>query len=131
MDFKQERESALKNIKLADHLLTQTYDIVGDAKLLLVILDNVHKALDNTVGMVVHYERENKDIPPFQDNNEVKFNIFKLKLAQKYNISNDFIRFVSDIKELLTLHKESPMEFSKKDVFVICSEKYDFKKTFC
>ncbi len=126
--FKQERENAFKNIKLADHMLTQTYNLVGDAKLLLVVLDNVHKALDNIVSMVVYYGRENKEIPPFHNSSEEKFNVFKLKMAEKYNIQPDFIKFVSSIRELLRLRKESPVEFSKKDVFVICSDKFDLKK---
>ncbi|MBW2999063.1 hypothetical protein KY339_00180 [Candidatus Woesearchaeota archaeon] len=122
--YQETREKAVKNIKIADHMLTQTYPLVRDPKLLLVIIENIFLSLTNAIACLLNYERDYKRIPPFQDNFESKFNMFKMRVAQRYGISNDYLTFIQDIKSILVSHRKSPVEFVRKDVFVICSDDY-------
>lgn len=120
----ESRAKAIKNIQVADHILTQTYPLVQDPKLLLAVVDNIFFALCEIIDMAVYYEREEKNIPPFHDSFEVKLNVFKMQLAQKYGVKPSSIAFIIDMKQIIDAHKSSPIEFSRKDSFVICDERY-------
>lgn len=126
-EFQQFREVAKKKISLADHMLTMTYPLVNDTKLLLVVLENVFLAMTNAMGSVLYYERLFKRVPPFTDNFENKFHLFKEKCVNRYKISPDYITLLREIKEIIVQHRKSPVEFIRKDRFVICSENYKIK----
>ena len=121
------KEKANKNIWVADHMLTQTYPIVNDPKLLFVILENVFLACTSAMAALLHYEYYHKRIPAFQDTFDAKFNMLKMQVAPRYNIKGEYITFLQEVKSLLLAHKKSPVEFVRKDVFVICSEDYALK----
>ncbi|MFQ5474783.1 MAG: hypothetical protein ACE5DM_03005 [Candidatus Nanoarchaeia archaeon] len=118
-------KNAKKNIHIADHMLTQTYPLVKDSKLLIAVLDNIFLAMRNAMDSLLASEREAKTIPPFHDSFDAKLNLLKLRLAAKHSIDNKQVLLMQDLKSMIARHKESPMEFIRKDKFVICSEEYD------
>ncbi len=122
--FQESRDSAKKNIKIADHMLSVTYPLVKDNKLLLAVIENIFLAYTNTIGSLLYYERLFKRIPPFQENFESKFNMFKEICVLKYNIDKSYIADIQDMKNIIIAHKKSPVEFARKDRFVICSNNY-------
>lgn len=69
------------------------------------------------------FERYWKNIPPFPDNFESKFNIFKMQLAGKYSLK-EYLPMILQIRDIITNHKQSPVEFARKNVFVICSDDF-------
>jgi len=122
--YQELREAAKKKIQIADHMLTMTYPLVKDPKLLLAVLENVFLALTNVVGALLYYERTFKRVPPFQDTFVSKFNVFKEKCVIRYNIDRGYLSLLQDVKEIILHHKKSPIEFTRKDSFVICSDDY-------
>lgn len=124
--FQELREIAKKKLKLADHILTMTYPVVKDSKLLLGVLENLFLSLTNAMGSVLHYERTFKRIPEFKDNYVSKYNLFR-EYARENNIDNDYLKFIQEVKNLVVQHKKSPVEFSRKDQFVMCNEDYNMK----
>lgn len=125
--YEELREIARKKLQIADHMLTMTYPMVKDPKLLLAVMENIFLALTNSVGSLLHYERTYKRVPPFQDTFVSKFNVFKQKCIQRYNIDPELVLMVQEIKEIIMQHKKSPVEFTRNDSFVICSEDYRMK----
>lgn len=125
--FQEARARAKRNIQIADHMLTQTYPFVKDPKLLLAVMENIFLALTNAMASVLYYERLFKRIPPFQDTFESKFNMFKLKTSVRYNIDNSYLMLMQEVRDMVLEHKKSPVEFSRHDSFVICSENYHMK----
>ena len=125
--FQELREHAKRKISIADHMLTQTYPLVQDPKLLLAVLENVFLAFTNAVGSTLYYERLFKRIPPFQDNFESKFNMFQRRIANKHEIGEKYIETIKEIKNLIIQHKKSPVEFARKDTFIICNENYKMR----
>ncbi len=121
--FQELREAAKKKIQLADHILTMTYPIVNDGRLLVAVAENIFLALTNTMGSVLYYERLFKRVPPFHDNFSSKFNLFK-EYAEKENIDAGYLRLIQNMKEIIVKHKKSPVEFTRKDQFVICNGSY-------
>lgn len=118
---------ASRTFKIADHMISVTYPLVKDTKLLLAVLENINLTLTNSISALVHYDRFYKRLPPFQDTFESKFNIFRVKCMSMYDIDKTYIELIQNIQALIKEHKSSPIEFIRKDKFVICSDNYNIK----
>ena len=118
---------ALRKIHIADHMLTMTYPMIKDPKLLLAVMENIFLALTNSIGALLYYERTYKRVPPFQDTFVSKFNVFKEKCAVRYGFEKGYILMMQEIKDIIMQHKKSPVEFTRKDSFVICSDDYQMR----
>lgn len=121
--FQELKEVAKKKLQLADHILTMTYPIVNDGKLLLAVVENIFLALTNAIGSVLYYERLFKRVPPFHDNFSSKFDLFK-EYAEKKNIDKEYLKLTQNMKDIIVKHKKSPVEFVRKDKFIICNGSY-------
>jgi len=126
-EFQRAKLKAHEKFKIADHMLTQTYPLVKDPKLLVAVIENLFLAITNGMAALLGYERTFKHIPPFVGNFENKFSIFKDKCVPKYKLNKEYINLVTDIKEAVLAHRKSPIEFARKDNFVICSDNYKLK----
>ena len=118
---------ALKKIQIADHMLTMTYPMIKDPKLPLAVMENIFLALTNSIGALLYYETMYKRVPPFQDTFVSKFNVFKEKCIIRYNINQEYVMMVQDIKDIIMQYKKSPVEFTRNDSFIICSDNYHIK----
>ena len=122
--FQELREQAKKKLQLADHILTMTYPLVKDSRLLIAAVENLFLAFTNGMNSVLYYERLFKRIGPFPDNFTSKFDVFKDKFVKRYELDAEYLKIMRDIKDIIVAHKKSPMEFSRKENFVICSDNY-------
>jgi len=125
--FQEAMEKAKKNIQIADHMLTVTYPLVKDTKLLLAVIENIFLAYSNSMSAILYQDRILKKIPLFNNTFESKFNMFKQRCVDRYRIDKSFISEMQNIKETIIQHKKSPVEFVRKDRFVICSDNYKLK----
>jgi len=126
-DFQTAQEKAKQYLDNADHILSITYPLVKEPKLLVAAMDNIYLSLLNAVNASLNFERFNKRIPPFHDSFENKLEIFKKEFVKKYNLNPAYIKLITNINSLLENHKKSTMEFPRKDVFVICTNDYTIK----
>ena len=53
--------------------------------------------------------------------------MFQAKIVDKYNINEEYVKFIKEVKDILLQHKKSPVEFVRKDAFVICDNDYKIK----
>ena len=125
--FQEARDKAKKNAQIADHMLYVTFPLVKDPKLLLAIIENIFLAYTNSIAAILYYERMYKRIPPFQENFESKFNLFKERCITRHHLDKSYIIEIQDIKDIIIEHKKSPVEFKRGDRFVICSDNYRIK----
>jgi hypothetical protein len=125
--FQEARDKAKKNIQIADHMLSVTFPLVKDTKLLLAVIENIFLAYTNSIAAILHYERLLKNIPPFQETFESKFSMFRERCVHKYNFDKSHLTEIQDIKNIIVEHKKSPIEFKRGDKFVICSDSYNIK----
>jgi hypothetical protein len=126
--FQELRGEARLRLKNADHLITMTYPLVRDTKLLMAAVENLAKALELSLTSVLTYERNLKRIPPFHEQLDSKLNIFSQKVAPRYNIDRSYIKLIQDMDGLVRAHKKSPVEFVRKDKFIIASESYELRQ---
>ena len=59
-------EKAKVYIRNADHMLTMTYPMVRDPKLLVAVAENLFNGLTSTVTALLYHERAN-GLPPFHE----------------------------------------------------------------
>lgn len=114
-----------KHFKTADHLIYVTYPLIKDIKLLVNIIENLNKSLIYGMDAILEYDKLFKRISQFPDDFKTKMEIFKTSCAKRYNISREHIVLIEDLKNILDHREKSPMEFIRKDKFVICND--DFK----
>lgn len=113
--------NAIKNIKVADHIIYITYPIIKDKRLLLKSLDSTYDAAISIISAILQYEYVWKRISLSDDSRE-NFQTFTNKCAKNYNITEQEIQ---QIKELITTvenHKKSSMEFPRREKIVIMSD---------
>ena len=126
--YKELQKKSLIHINNADHLLTQTYPIVNDPKLLIAVTNNIYLAITNMITSVLSYEKNKKINKKKKELFLSNFNEFKTKFADKYKLDDDDLNFILKIKSLIDDHKNSPMEFPRKNKFIICLENYEIKE---
>ena len=125
--FDEFMESAEKKLNFADHILTMAYPSIKDPKLLLSVAENLFLAFNYSLTSLLYYERHFKRIPPFQDNFSLKLQLFKDECAERYGIGDEQLKAMQELKEILVAHKKSPIEFPRKESFLIFNESYEAK----
>ena len=119
--FELELEQAIKSLRIADHMTYVTFPLVQEHRLLIKIFDEIYKSIINSINSILHYEYMYKRIRLYNNTND-NLHTFVTKCAKTYNLSNEHIKKIREIIELNKKHKESAMEFVKKDKIVILSE---------
>ena len=120
-DYTKILEEANKKIKLADHMYNMTYPVMKDKNLLIVTMENIFIAVTKSVTSLLLYERKFKNIPPFADNFDSKFELFK-DISKKHGFVGSDIELLQKVKDIMKHHNESQMEFQKKEKIVFYGE---------
>jgi hypothetical protein len=126
--YKQKLKNATKDLANAQFLLDRTYNLVKDPKILINILKKVNDAYNESIAALVYRDRDFKLLPKFHDSTQSRKNIFIQRLVSKYKFNKNIIRTINELQELIQKHEQSPMEFSRNKEFVICDDKFKFKK---
>ena len=126
--FQELRGEARLKLKNADHLITMTYQMVKDNKLLMAAVENLYQALELSITSVLSYERMFKRVQPFHNELSSKLNIFYQDIAPKRNIDKSYLKLIQDIGDIVQAHKLSSVEFTRKDRLVIASENYELRE---
>ncbi len=124
--FQIARKEALQRIKAADHMLTQTYPLVRDARLLISVLSNIRLGVEHTMATLLHYDRTFSKIPPFHDNFSSKLNHFQNNSSRIHKMDK-YLSFIRRVNDLYERHKNSPLEFTKNNSFIICDDHYNLR----
>lgn len=119
--FHQDIKEAIKSLQIADHMTYVTFPLVNEQRLLLKIFDEIYKSIIGCINAILNYEYMYKRIRLYKDNQE-NIRTFANKCSKTYNLNNEQIKKILEIIELNKKHKQSAMEFVKKDRIVILSE---------
>jgi len=122
MPYPELKARALNRLNIADHLLSTTYTIVKDPKLLVSVIENLLQALQHAIDAIIDFEQSFHDIKHDQ-----KLDIFRRKIITKYSFDPKILDFLSELKEIIESHKKSGVEFTKKEKFIISDNNYNLK----
>jgi len=120
-------DKANKSLNTADHLAYMTYPLLKDVKILVSITENLHNAYTFAMDAFLTYERMYKRISSLPEGYESRFDIFKTKIAKRYNIEREHLLMMKDLENIISYRRKSPLEFIRKDKLVICSDSYKMK----
>ena len=113
-------EESKSNLKNAENLISINYKIIKENKILLKALQEIGKAIKLLIEIIE--ENKQKESPSSQinkDSIEILYNENKnCGLSEKQLIE------IKNLFEVIKLHKQSPMEFSRKEKWVIMSEEF-------
>lgn len=98
-----------------------TFPLVNEQRLLLKIFDEIYHSIIQCINTILNYEYLYKRIRLYQDNRD-NLNTFMNKCAKNYGLDNLQIKIIKEIIEINKKHKQSAMEFVKKDKIVILSD---------
>jgi len=126
--YQEQLTQANKNIHNAQYLIDNTYNLVQDPRVLISILTKVYEAFDLSIAALVYRDRDVKLLPHFHDSSQSRKNIFLRKCIKRYDFNKEIMSTVTEIKEIIDEHKNSPMEFTRNKEFIICNDKFKFKK---
>ncbi|MFH1065116.1 MAG: hypothetical protein V1734_01270 [Nanoarchaeota archaeon] len=121
--LKQLITEANTEFKKADHLAYVTYPLVRESKLLYAIAEVLYNSLHKGVGAVLEYERLYKRIPLVPGTFETEIELFK-DVSARYGFNRNIVLLLLDLRRLVKAKKASPVEFVRKDKFVICDDEY-------
>ncbi|MFA5953060.1 MAG: hypothetical protein WC812_00545 [Candidatus Pacearchaeota archaeon] len=123
----------LKNLQEAEEILSKIEKMIvlaqisKNKRMALLILEEIEKALKKILNSILLYEYESKLIQLYKDP-ILNLKTFENKSAKNFSIT---ISEINTIKEILTLskeHKESPIEFMKKQDIIILSKNQEIYK---
>lgn len=123
--FQEARNKAIKHLRAADHMFHVTYPLIRDSKLLLGVVESIFLCVTNAMAAILWHDQVFKLVPPFHETFESKFLIFTEHCVLRYKINKELVHMIQEVKDVVIKHKKSPVEFRKKDRFIICEEDYN------
>lgn len=123
--FQACRLEAEKKIRTTDHLITQTYPMLQEPKMLLVGLKSMHEAQIQIINSILEYEIlfNRAKNPSTKEEKIIEFKKHSKRLAlEKYT------QLIQETKEILDIQKTSPVEFFRQNSLVICDNDYKITK---
>ena len=126
--FQEELEAGRRHLRTADHLVSITYPLVKDNKLLITALENLISAGKNLMASMLHYEQAFKRVPRFQEDFDSMVQLFRFKCTPNYNLSRDYGASMDELKVLAENHRTSTVEFTRGDGLVMFSDSSNFRK---
>ena len=115
--FQENLEKAIKHLKIADHMTYVTFSLLKENRLLIKILNEIYLSLKHLIRSILQYEYSFKRIPLYKDPN-LNLKTFRQKIAPAY-LTQEEMGKILQILEIEKKHKESPLEFVRKEKFVI------------
>ena len=119
-EFDKNLKEAIRHLHIADHMLYVTFPLVKENRLLLKIFDEIYASIIRSINSVLKYERFCKRINSYNYNNN--FDTF-IRIAKNYGLSDEHLKKIKEVIIINKRHKQSSMEFIKKDKIVIMSNK--------
>lgn len=119
--FLENLQEADKIIRTVDHMIYITFPLVKDKRLLLKILLETKTAITNCINAILQYEYLYKRITLYKKSS-ANFRTFKERCAKRYNITEEEIRLIMELFDIVEKHKQSSFEFVRSENVIILSE---------
>ena len=117
------KQGAVKNVQMADYLLSTTYPLVKEPKTLILISNHVLSSFMSSVSALLAFERSQRTIPPYHDTNESKLNCFRQHIVGKYKLE-EYATVIERIMRLSEKHKQAAISFSRDKKYVMCADQF-------
>ena len=117
-------DKAKQRIDSANHMLTVSYPLVEDPKILLSVAKNLLKAAEFSIEGALH---KADNVSNYKDSVDSKYNAFIQNVVPKYDIDKKHIETITNLKEIVQTHEDSSVEFKRDKKFVMADETYELR----
>jgi len=114
------------SINKIEHMIYVTYPFIHEKQLLFKILEDIKTAITKLISIILRHDAAYKKVK-LQEDPTGNLRVFIEKCAPRYSISNEQIRQILDILDLVRKHQDSSMEFKRHEKIVILSEYFSPK----
>ena len=119
---------ANRQVQIADHLLTVTYPMVKDPKLLLSVMEHARKAIEDSAQAVVEHHVHNGDyeVPQHaaRDPTAAFADLVKIR-KPSIPAAQEAIALCRDLRQTLQEHKDTHTAFRREEKLVIAGEGFE------
>lgn len=121
---------ANRQVQIADHLLTVTYPMVKDPKLLMSVIEHCRRAIEDAMQVVVETHVHNGKYEKPKHVTDTISGFTDLVKVRHPGIAaeQDAIKLYHDFKQTLQQHKESHTTFKRDETLVIAGEGFEYLK---
>ena|SRR3989344_3753047 len=120
-------EEANRAFKTADHLTYTTYPLLKETKILILIIEQLYNSLSKGMEAVLEYDYLYKRIQQYPNDFQGRLHVFRNYSMNRYNFSRETAALLEEIHEIIIKRKTAPIEFPRKDKFVIASDTFRLK----
>lgn len=103
---------SLRHLTIAENITYSTFPLIDDKKLLLKVLEEIQKSIINSINLMNTNIFFKKEINP-EKNKKI------IRILKKSDFQAEDIKKIMKILEINKKHKESAIEFSRKEKVVI------------
>lgn len=122
--WKENADKARYHFKIADHIAYTTITLLKDNRLMIKILNETAESVSFIISALLQREYALGKVKLYKDS-ELNRKTFVDKIAPRYIDKNDIENIVKTL-EIKKKHLEAPVEFVRKDKFVILlGDKYE------
>lgn len=118
-------KKAVKHYDAAEYFLNVTFPSLKDPILFIGIITNIFSSLEAAMDSVLLHGQNQGMVPKGATTFLEKLRIFRSRSVQQHDIPHEYLHLMTDIKNVLDVHKRSPIEFRRKGTFVICAKEYE------
>ncbi|MBI4981122.1 hypothetical protein HZC30_06220 [Candidatus Woesearchaeota archaeon] len=126
-DYHELLARAVQQHHVAVHLLTVTFPLAKEPKLLLGITFNLTSAMEYAIEALLAYERKLGLISAYAEELDFKgkLRLFKERCMVRNKIPVKYLHLLSQMHHLQQLHKTCPTEFQRGNKLVMCTSRYE------
>lgn len=118
---------ALKAFSTADHLAFVTYPLLQDPRLMLVMAQNIDRALTGGMNALLHLDVYRQQIRVLPMDMQSRMQLFEEYTARQHHIPKSVVQSLREVKGILQKHAESPVEFTRNGRLIICDDAYQMR----
>jgi hypothetical protein len=119
-------QEAKKAFAKADHLIYMTYPNIKEVKLLYSAVESLNSAMQKALESLLIHEQTHKRISQVPKDLNSKLLIYN-NYCKKHGFPQEAAFLIRELAKIVKARKEAPMEFVRKNKFVICSDDYRMK----
>ncbi|MEK6860303.1 MAG: hypothetical protein AABX54_05820 [Nanoarchaeota archaeon] len=115
--FQDNLAKAIRHLQIADHMAYVTYPLINDRRLILKIFEEIYQSIINLIIAIVDYETFSKDLNILKHEEEKIKRFFDI--YSRNHLTVEQIIKIKEIIEINQKHKQSAVEFIRKDRIII------------
>ncbi len=123
-EIKKLLKEAQDKMLQADHLAFTTYPQVQEPKMLGLVVEDVNVIFLNCMNALLLYERMYKRIEPVKGDFNSELGVLRNHCFRKYGYPSQVANMIAEVRALVEKKRTCPLEFRRKDSYLLCSEDY-------